>query len=87
MPIAILLLNMLPGLLSTIPGISAGIKQIISDVSGGASAVLASGVVEGPKEKLAAVAQLELAVQAALVADHTASLAVDWSKIVVIATV
>lgn len=48
MSIAILLLNLLPGLLAGIPGISDKIKQIIADVTASASAVLASGVVTGP---------------------------------------
>lgn len=48
MPIAILLLNLLPGILAGIPSISAHIKQIITDVSASAAAVLASGAITGP---------------------------------------
>lgn len=48
MGIAVLLLNLVPGLLKGIPGISAGIQQIIADVTGSASAVLSSGVISGP---------------------------------------
>lgn len=48
MSLAILLLNLIPGIFAGIPGISASIKQIIADVSGSAAAVLASGVVSGP---------------------------------------
>ena len=110
MSIVILLLNMLPGLLAGIPGLSDKLKQIIADVTGSASAVLASGVAEGPnvntilaawlgvintlkadpnlpQNTLNAILQLEKAVQSALVADVAAQQAVDWSKIVVIATV
>jgi hypothetical protein len=48
MPIAILLLNLLPGLIKGIPGISSKIQQIIADVSGSASVILASGAVTQP---------------------------------------
>jgi hypothetical protein len=105
-----LLLNILPGLLTAIPGISDKIKQIVADVSGAAATVIASGVVTGPSvttvlaawlgvintlkadpnlpaNTLNAIAQLEKAISAALMNDVQASAAVDWSKIVVIATV
>lgn len=48
MNLAILLLNLLPTLLQSIPGISSAIKQVVADVSGSASVVLSSGVVTGP---------------------------------------
>lgn len=110
MALAILLLNLLPGIFTGIPGISPSIKQIIADVTGSAAAVLASGVASAPTvntilaawlgvinvlktdpnlpaNTLNAVAQLEKAVQAALMNDLQASSAVDWTKIVTIATV
>ena len=110
MGIAVLLLNLLPGLLSAIPGISSSLKQVITDVSGSATAVLSSGALSTPSVNtvlaawlgiinalkadpnlpaniLSAVAQLEKAVQAALLQDVKAQAAVDWSTIVVIATV
>jgi hypothetical protein len=110
MSLAILLLNLLPGLLSGIPQISGGIKQLISDVTSSISAILGSGVVSAPSVNTAlsawlgvitalksdpnlpantlnAIAQLEKAVQAAATNDLTASQSVDWTKIVVIATV
>ena len=106
----ILLLNVLPGLLSGIPGISSKIKQIITDVTGSATAVIASGVVTGPAvntvmaawlgiitalksdpnlpaNTLNAIAELEKAISAALMNDVQASTTVDWTKIIVIATV
>jgi hypothetical protein len=43
-----LLLNLLPGLISAIPGISAAIKAIIGDVTSAASAILGSGVISQP---------------------------------------
>jgi len=108
--LAVLLLNLLPGLVGAIPGISSAVKQIITDVSGSASAVLASGSISSPsvntvlaawlgvinalkndpslpQDKLNLVLQLEKAVQAALLNDVQASAAVDWTKIVTIATV
>ena len=45
MTLAVLLLNLLPALLTGIPGISTKIKQIITDLTGATSAVLTSGVV------------------------------------------
>ena len=48
MNIATLLLSLLPGLLGSIPGISAAIKQVITDISGAAAVVLASGAVSSP---------------------------------------
>lgn len=48
MTLAALLLNLLPALLANIPGISAKLKQIISDVAASASAVITSGAVSGP---------------------------------------
>jgi hypothetical protein len=48
MSIAILLLNLLPGLLGAIPGLSAKVKQIIADVAGSGAAILASGAVTQP---------------------------------------
>ena len=110
MGLAVLLLNLLPGLIQGIPGISTAIKGIITDVSGSAAAVLASGAVTGPsvntilsawagiiavlktdpnlpQNVLNSINQLEKAVQAALLNDVQASAAVDWTKIVTIATV
>jgi hypothetical protein len=106
----VLLLGVLPGLLSGIPQISAKIKQIITDVTASAAAVIASGVITGPSvntvlaawlgvvtalkadpnlpiNMLNAIAELEKAIQAALINDVQASQLVDWSKIIVIATV
>lgn len=110
MSIAIILLNLLPGLLSGIPGISSALKQVITDVTSSATAVLSSGAITGPsvntvlaawlgvinalksdpslpQNTLNAVAQLEKAVQAALVNDVQATASVDWSRIIAIATV
>src|ERR1700739_3748690 len=109
MTIIVLLLNLLPGLLGSIPGISASLKQIIQDVTASASAVLSSGVVSGPSvntvlaawlgvvnalkadpnlpaNTLNSIEQLEKAVSGALINDLQAQAAVDWGKIVTIAT-
>ena len=43
-----LLFNMLPTVLGAIPGISPKIKGIITDVTTGGAAVIASGVTTGP---------------------------------------
>lgn len=48
MPIAILLLNLLPTLLGKIPGISTTIQSVIKDVAGSASAIIGSGVITQP---------------------------------------
>jgi hypothetical protein len=48
MPLAILLLGLLPGFFKNIPGISPTIQGIIADVTGSASAILASGAVTQP---------------------------------------
>lgn len=48
MTLAILLLNLLPGLLKGMPGISEKIQQIVADVAGSTSAVLGSGVISAP---------------------------------------
>jgi hypothetical protein len=48
MALAIILLNLLPGLLKGIPGISTAIQQIISDVTSSVAAILGSGVVTQP---------------------------------------
>src|SRR5882724_1885712 len=48
MPLAALLLSLLPGLLQNIPGISAAVKQVIGDVAGAGGAILTSGVTSGP---------------------------------------
>src|SRR5581483_11851754 len=48
MGLAVLLLNLLPGLIAGIPGISASIKQIIADVTASASAVVSSGAITQP---------------------------------------
>lgn len=55
---ALLLLNLLPGLLSGIPQISGGIKQLIADVTASISAILGSGVVTGPSLNTALAAWL-----------------------------
>ena len=104
MPLITLLLGLLPGFFSPLPGISNTIKQIIADVSGSAAAVLSSGVLTSanantilsawagvinvlktdtslPASTLNAIAQLEKAVQAALLNDQAAAQAVDWSKV------
>jgi hypothetical protein len=110
MAIAILLLNLLPGLLTGIPGISSTLKQIIADVTASVAAILGSGVVTQPSVNtalaawlgvvtalqsdpslptatLAAIAQLEKAVQAALLNDTAAAQKVDWTLVAPIATV
>jgi hypothetical protein len=46
--LAALLLGLIPGLLQNIPGISAAIKQVVSDIAASAGVVLASGAVSGP---------------------------------------
>jgi hypothetical protein len=48
MSIAVLLLNLLPGFLAAIPGLSAGLKQVIGDVTASAAAVISSGAVSSP---------------------------------------
>ncbi len=110
MAIAILLLNLLPGFLTNIPGISATLKQIIADVTASVAAILGSGVVTQPSvntalaawagvlaalkndpslpaDKLNAIAQLEKAVQAALLNDTAAAQKVDWTQVAPIGTV
>lgn len=110
MPIAILLLNLLPTLLGNIPGLSDKIQQIIKDVAASASAVLGSGAISQPSittvlaawagviaalkndpnlpaTSLNAVAQLEKAIQAALLEDEKAAALVDWTQIHPIAPV
>lgn len=107
MSIAILLLNLLPGLLSAIPGISVSVQQLIKDIAGSAAAVLGSGAVTQPSvntvlaawagviailksdpnlpaTSLAAVSELEKAVQSALTADAAAAAQVDWTKVITI---
>lgn len=58
MPIALILLNLLPVVLRGIPGISDTIKQIITDVSGGATALIGSGVLTQPSVSTALAAWL-----------------------------
>jgi len=48
MGIATLILGLLPTILKNIPGISAKIQQIITDITASTSAVLASGVTSQP---------------------------------------
>lgn len=48
MPLAILLLNLIPTVLGNIPGISATIRQIITDVTSSAGAIIGSGVLSQP---------------------------------------
>lgn len=48
MAIAILLLNLVPTLLTSIPGLSATLKGIITDVTSSAGAILSSGAVTQP---------------------------------------
>lgn len=48
MGFAIVLLNLLPGLLIGIPGISARLKTIIGDVAGAGAVLLSSGVINAP---------------------------------------
>lgn len=48
MPIAILLLNLIPTVLGSVPGISTIIQQIIKDVASSASAIIGSGVLSQP---------------------------------------
>ena len=104
MPIAILLLGLIPGFLKNIPGISTTLQQIIADITGSAAAVLSSGVVSQPSvttvlaawagviaalkaqgnlpaSTLNSLAQLEIAVQAALMNDAAAAAKVDWSLV------
>ena len=104
MPLITLLLGLLPGFFSPLPGISATIKQLIADVSGSAAAVLSSGVISQqnsntilaawsgvlnvlktdpnlPQNTLTAIAQLEKAVQAALLNDQAAAQSVNWSLV------
>ena len=104
MPLALLLLNLLPNLLGSIPGISAKLKGIIGDVAGATSEVLKSGVTSGPsfsnilaawagvisvlqsdpnlnQKDLGIIAQLQKAVQAAVLEDAVAAKQVDWTVI------
>lgn len=110
MGITILLLNLLPLVLKSIPAISPKLLQIIDDVAGGVSGLFASGAVTHPSAStvlaawvgvistlkadptlpptsLKAVAELEKAVQAALLQDELAARLVDWTLIKPIALV
>jgi len=110
MPIAILLANLLPTILSNIPGLPATLLKIIQDVGASVAAILASGVTSAPSVNtvlaawlgvitslrndpslpagtLAAIAQLEKAVQAALTEDAVAAKQVDWTLLKPIQTV
>src|SRR5271157_3135955 len=48
MPIITLILSLVPTILNSIPGISATIKQIITDITASATAVIGSGVISRP---------------------------------------
>jgi hypothetical protein len=48
MSLAILLLNLLPGFIAPIPGISDKIKSIIASITGSANAILSSGAISTP---------------------------------------
>ena len=58
MATAILLLNLIPGLLGNIPGISAKLKGLIGDITGGASILIGSGVLSKPSVNAALAAWL-----------------------------
>jgi hypothetical protein len=104
MSLALLLLNLLPGVISQFPGISTTIKGIIGDVTASLAAIFSSGVISQssvntalaawagvlaalkaqanlPAATLAAISQLEIAVQAALLQDEALVKSVNWELI------
>jgi hypothetical protein len=110
MSLALLLLNLLPGVIGQFPGISTTIKSIIGDITASLGAIFASGVVSQPSVNtalaawagvlaalkaqanlpaatLAAISQLEIAVQAALLQDEVLAKSVNWGAINPIAPV